>query len=212
MPSKEFWNHTSDPATCATCDKKLCAKEEVIVPLVSAFLVRIVSENDQRMANGLEDTVITSYHASVNPDIDLNDYIERIHSFSGASPCTYLVSMIYLDRALRKIPGFLVSSFTVHRLFLTCIMLASKFLDDVYFSNLHWSRVGGLKLKELNALEIETLFVLNFNMTVSPLEYSQYRTALLSCSVNGSLPDPLVPFREKQEDPSHLQLCAGIAA
>ncbi len=44
-----------------------------------------------------------------------------------------------------------------NRLLLTGIMLAAKYFDDRYYSNEHYSKVGGINNGELNLLEREFL-------------------------------------------------------
>ena len=49
-------------------------------------------------------------------------------------------------------------------------MLAAKFFDDQYFNNAYYGKVGGVTCKEVNSLEIEFLFMINFNLFVSESE------------------------------------------
>eukprot|EP00294_Goniomonas_avonlea_P001468 CAMPEP_0114552946 /NCGR_PEP_ID=MMETSP0114-20121206/7392_1 /TAXON_ID=31324 /ORGANISM="Goniomonas sp, Strain m" /LENGTH=306 /DNA_ID=CAMNT_0001737849 /DNA_START=9 /DNA_END=929 /DNA_ORIENTATION=+ len=171
---------TMNPTTCATTDGDLVDKEEGMAMIVAGFLQHIASDNNDRLRNGVKDTYLTPFHATNDPNISMLVYVKRLQDFCGASPCAFLNGMIYVDRALVKMPGFLVSSFSVHRLYLTCLLIAAKFLDDDYYSNAHWADVGGISLKELNRLEVDTLFLLNFDLNVTPLEYSQYSAALRS--------------------------------
>jgi hypothetical protein len=59
-------------------------------------------------------------------------------------------------------------------------MVAAKFFDDVYYNNEYFAKVGGISNKELNALEIEFLNYLNFNLFVDPVLFFKYRVRLLS--------------------------------
>jgi hypothetical protein len=56
--------------------------------------------------------------------------------------------------------------------------VAAKFLDDSYYPNLFYSQLGGIPLKELNNLEVEFLFGINFTLHVSPHEYRRYYSGL----------------------------------
>jgi hypothetical protein len=53
-------------------------------------------------------------------------------------------------------------------------MEAAKFLDDFYFSNKHWAEVGGISTEEINSLELEFLFLLEFDVNVQRDEYDWY--------------------------------------
>ena len=57
-------------------------------------------------------------------------------------------------------------------------MLAAKFFDDHYLDNQHYAAVGGVPKGEMNVLELEFLFLLEFNLHVTRADYDMYRTAL----------------------------------
>jgi hypothetical protein len=57
-------------------------------------------------------------------------------------------------------------------------MLAAKFFDDTYFNNAFYARVGGVPIVELNSLEVEFLFMINFSLHVDTVEYERYRKEL----------------------------------
>ena len=71
-----------------------------------------------------------------------------------------------------------LNSYNMHRLILTGIMVAAKFVDDFYFSNNYWSKVGGIPNDELNGLEMELLFLLNFSLHTTRAEYDDYAAEL----------------------------------
>jgi hypothetical protein len=58
-------------------------------------------------------------------------------------------------------------------------MVAAKFFDDVYYSNGYYARVGGVRLKEMNLLEVRLLDLLQWRLFVSPMEYQQYMNNVL---------------------------------
>lgn len=149
--------------------------ERRLVPIIAAVLQSIVTRND-----GLgNDTVVTHFHAQRAPMVEINDYCERIVRYSQCSPCCFVVALIYIDRLLALEPTFFPSSLNIHRLTLTSVLLASKFLDDFYYNNAYWARVGGVGTTELNTLELDMLAKLHFNLHVQTEEYLQYREELL---------------------------------
>lgn len=67
------------------------------------------------------------------------------------------------------------------------IVVASKFTSDIFYANSRYAKVGGIPLVELNQLELELLFLLDFQLYI-PLEDIQlYADQLLSHSMNTSL-------------------------
>ncbi|KAG0210584.1 hypothetical protein BGX28_009220 [Mortierella sp. GBA30] len=75
--------------------------------------------------------------------------------------------------------GFRVNSFNIHRLLITCLMVAAKFTSDLFYSNARYAKVGGLSLLELNQLELEFLFTTRFELNVKVEELQRVGNALL---------------------------------
>jgi hypothetical protein len=50
-------------------------------------------------------------------------------------------------------------------------MLAAKFYDDKYYNNQYYALIGGIKVKELNMLEINFLNSLDYWLFVEPAVY-----------------------------------------
>lgn len=64
-----------------------------------------------------------------------------------------------------------ITALSAHRLLVTCVLVATKFLDDSYYSNVYFAKVGGVSLPELNGLEVELLLRLDFRLHVQPAEF-----------------------------------------
>ncbi|KAF9203589.1 hypothetical protein BGZ49_006258 [Haplosporangium sp. Z 27] len=75
--------------------------------------------------------------------------------------------------------GFRINSFNIHRLLITCVMVAAKFTSDMFYSNARYAKVGGLSLPELNQLELEFLFSTKFELNVKVDELQRVGDALL---------------------------------
>ena len=58
-------------------------------------------------------------------------------------------------------------------------MLAAKYFDDIYFTNTFYAEVGGLDIDELNALEVDFLCRIRFNLHVTPQDYQRYYNDIL---------------------------------
>ncbi|KAK3810109.1 MAG: hypothetical protein J3Q66DRAFT_352138 [Benniella sp.] len=75
--------------------------------------------------------------------------------------------------------GFRVNSLNIHRLLITCLMVATKFTSDLLYSNARYAMVGGLSLPELNRLELEFLFTIQFELDVKVEELQKVGNVLL---------------------------------
>eukprot|EP00963_Diacronema_lutheri_P004098 scaffold310_cov335-Pavlova_lutheri.AAC.83 len=81
---------------------------------------------------------------------------------------------ISVEMLVKKCPGLRVSNQNAHRLLISGVVLAAKFLDDRQYSNVHYAKVGGICTKELNMLELEMLRQLDFSLFVQPQLLNQY--------------------------------------
>ena len=81
---------------------------------------------------------------------------------------------------------------------------AAKYLDDFYYSNKHWAEVGGITTRELNALELELLFRLNFNLSIRREDYDSFVAQLVGDEPEGMMQiddqAPLTAAAEAQID------------
>ena len=57
-------------------------------------------------------------------------------------------------------------------------MLAAKFFDDHYYNNTYYAKIGGVPRNEMNLLELEFLFLVNFSLYLDPDEYEKYHFEL----------------------------------
>ncbi|KAJ3277457.1 hypothetical protein HK104_003286 [Borealophlyctis nickersoniae] len=181
------------------------------IRLIANYLNRITAANDRLpTCAGL-----TRFHARTIPTIDIQGYLNRILKYAPCGNECFLAVLIYLDRMSRPRPvasssssassrrgdgdmhpPVVINSYNVHRLLIAGVMVAVKFLSDIFFTNVHISRVGGLPVQELNALEIEFLLLHEFNLNVSVEEIQQCGDMLLNQgqsiqSVNDALRDRL---------------------
>jgi len=59
-----------------------------------------------------------------------------------------------------------LSDLNLHRLFLSCIVVAIKFWSDNFYDNLVYGRVGGVSAEEMLSLELSTLVWLDFKLLI----------------------------------------------
>jgi len=121
--------------------------------------------------------VVTKFQCSYAPDVSIISYLERIRKYAKCSDCCFVISLIYIDRMIESC-NVVLTSLNVHRLLITSIMLSAKFLDDLFYNNAFYAKLGGVSVTELNALEIEFLQKIHFSLYVSPESYSKYLSEL----------------------------------
>ncbi|KAK6253043.1 hypothetical protein QUC31_014763 [Theobroma cacao] len=171
----------SDPTQAETTTPR-------VLTIISSVLEKLVARNDKLVevlseqldglnchgSSGRLGKTLHAFHGVRPPNISIPKYLERIYKYTNCSPSCFVVGYVYIDRLAHKHPDSLVISLNVHRLLVTSVMVASKMLDDVHYNNAVYARVGGVTNAELNRLELELLFLLDFGVTVSSRVFENY--------------------------------------
>jgi hypothetical protein len=118
------------------------------------------------------------------------------------------LALIYIDRLIQR-NNFLLTELNVHRVVVTAILLAAKFFDDAYYNNAYYSKVGGVLVSEMNGLEVDFLFRINFSLHVTPELFEKYKAELVAHSMYSAqqLPTvspPMPPIEEPRVGPVPL--------
>jgi hypothetical protein len=108
------------------------------------------------------------------PGITLCDYALRLLTYMHCSPSCLIVSIIYIDRLIQLNGNISIHTLTIHRLLLAAMVVAAKYWDDEFYKNSYYARVGGLPIGELNKLEADFCFELNFELHIDPELFAHY--------------------------------------
>lgn len=57
-------------------------------------------------------------------------------------------------------------------------MIAAKFLDDFYYKNDFYAKLGGISAKDINLLELELLSTFNYSLFITQEEFITYLSRL----------------------------------
>lgn len=131
---------------------------------------------------------VTHFHSVRAPQLSIHEYLSRVSKYFQCSHECFVLCLVYIDRIVKLHPEFSICSLNIHRLLVTSVMLAVKFFDDVYYSNAYYAKVGGIRTKEVNALETQFLRLIDWRMHVSPEEYDQYRNHVYQAVQGRSMP------------------------
>ncbi|KAJ0946378.1 putative cyclin [Helianthus annuus] len=148
-----------------------------VLSLLSSILERSVQMNETLLDKTQTKDVITVFHGSRAPALSIKEYVDRIFKYSHCSPSCFVVAHVYMDRFI-QCGNVNLTSLSVHRLLITSIMLAAKFIDDAFYNNAYYAKVGGVTTAELNRLEMKFLFGLDFRLHVSLRTFGRYCSQL----------------------------------
>ncbi|KAK6918672.1 Cyclin PHO80-like [Dillenia turbinata] len=178
-----------------------------LINFLSALLQRVAESNDANYR--LQTQKISVFHGLTRPTISVQSYLERIFKYASCSPSCFVVAYVYLDRFAQRQPSLPINSFNVHRLLITSVMVAAKFMDDMYYNNAYYAKVGGISTAEMNFLEVDFLFGLGFHLNVTPTTFHTYcsylhREMLLQSPLH-SPPKLHLCFNEDESSSHHKQ-------
>jgi len=170
-----------------------------LVEVLSDVLTRLCERNDRFRKNH---PAITRFHALRAPWIEIKAYLKRIVKYSNCSEECLVLALIYIDRLIKVNGKFMLNSLNVHRLMITSIMLGAKFFDDKYYNNAHFGKIGGVSCKEINLLEIEFVFMINFDLFVETDLYETYSKRLAQAQpINSVQENHIVETKATFPDP-----------
>lgn len=148
-----------------------------VLSLLSSYLEKSVQSNEKLMETTKIKEAVTIFHGSKAPALGIQQYINRIFKYSCCSPSCFVVAQIYVDRFVQR-TNVQLTSLNVHRLLITSVMVAAKFIDDAFFNNAYYAKVGGVSTAEINKLEMKFLFSLDFRLNVSLQTFGIYCSQL----------------------------------
>uniref|UniRef100_A0A8R7P8H9 Cyclin n=1 Tax=Triticum urartu TaxID=4572 RepID=A0A8R7P8H9_TRIUA len=93
--------------------------------------------------------------------------------YAECSPSCFVLALVYMVRHLHQ-PNVYMTPFSVHRLLITSVVVDAKFTDDAFFNNALYARVGGINTIEMNRLELDLLFNLDFGLKVNLETFGSY--------------------------------------
>lgn len=173
---------SSSVAPSASCQRESDTQQsQEVAGALAAVMTRLVSTDDREQPGQQGPLDCTSrgnplscFHVAHAPKASIHDYLMRLATHFRCSRECFVLSFVYIDRIAKRNPSLRVSSLSVHKLLLTSVVIAVKFLDDMYASNRDYARIGGIKTKELNSLEAQFLGLVGWRLHVAPTELEQY--------------------------------------
>lgn len=121
-------------------------------------------------------TTIVDAYGRTKKIPSLERFISTLIRRSNVQVPTLMCSLIYLDRLRAKLPQEATGlPCTVHRIFLSALILSAKFLNDSSPKNKHWASYTtvpnyenfNFSRSEVNLMEIQLLSLLDFNLIIT---------------------------------------------
>lgn len=122
---------------------------------------------NHEMINYLCDLTSQLINCPANQSVSLPNFIRRLVARSNIQTPTLMATAVYLQRLQMLFPmGVTGMETTLHRTFLGCLIIVSKFVNDKSPSNKYWCLYteGLFTLEEVNAIERELLNIFKWDI------------------------------------------------
>ncbi|KAL0470756.1 regulatory protein [Neurospora intermedia] len=144
-----------------------CPVEDLVV-LIAHMLGELIELNDEAAQKVGQRHNLTRFHSRTTPGISVLDYLHRLAKHAYLSPPILLSMVYYIDRLCALYSDFTINTLTVHRFLITAATVAAKGLSDSFLTNTLYARVGGVRVAELNMLELEFLHRVDWKIVPDP--------------------------------------------
>ncbi|KAF8107647.1 hypothetical protein N665_0118s0017 [Sinapis alba] len=142
------------------------------ITLLSSFLVKMIQKNEKPFhTRHNKEGEITVFHGSRAPSMTIHRYTERVYRYAHCSPVCFVAAFAYILRYLERPVATSMThrlpSLNVHRLLITSLLVAAKFLERKCSNNAYYAKIGGVSTEEMNRLERTFLFDLDFRLNIT---------------------------------------------
>ncbi|KAK9756746.1 hypothetical protein RND81_01G118200 [Saponaria officinalis] len=148
-------------------------EEPQILSIIANILEKNIQKNEKMLKKSRKKEKVTIFHGTKAPTLNIREYMSRVFKYSKCSASCLVVAYIYMDLFIQQTSCY-VTSLDVHRIFVTCLLLGVKFLEDECFNNSYFAKIGGVSCAEMNKLELKLLSTLNYRLHVTLETFDQY--------------------------------------
>lgn len=168
--------------------------EETLVQTLVRKLLTMVDENAGfAMPKISPRDAVSIFYSKKRQHFPMEFYVRRLVEYMDCSTSAYLLALVYMKRIIQSEEKLVINELSVHRLLITALVLAVKFLDDHVFSNEFYSKVGGLaNVREINQLEAGFLNIMKFQLAVDADEFLAFQKSICLSTLPSS---PLSDFQ-----------------
>ncbi|PVU91884.1 hypothetical protein BB559_003947 [Furculomyces boomerangus] len=162
------------------------ADKSDLIELIHQVLEKAIKYNDPI---SIKTKSLTRFHSQKPPDISVRNYLERIVKYTALEPVCLLMILVYADRISEREThtSFMLCSLTIHRFLIAAITVSSKALCDVYCTNSHYAKVGGISTRELGILEMALIESLGWSLIAKGSLVNIYYSSLVDNHQNYTL-------------------------
>ena len=194
--SENLESSYSNSSTNSSLSHKYNYINEKLIKKISIILEKVIYLNSNKFQKKK-----SIFNCNFIPNISLYNYIYRIQKYSEVEDNTLILALIYIDRICCN--NFIINYYNIHKIFLVSVVFAIKYNEDNYYTNSYYSKIGGIKINEFNALEKEFASIIDFQFYVKKSLFDKYYKYINNDSI---LSNNIIVFSRDDEDLIELNL------
>ncbi|AEE74220.1 putative cyclin PHO80, Cyclin-like superfamily [Arabidopsis thaliana] len=150
-----------------------------VITLLASTLEKMIQKNKKKFhTRHNKADEITMFHGSKAPSLSIYRYTERIHRYAQCSPVCFVAAFAYILRYLQRPEATStarrLTSLNVHRLLITSLLVAAKFLERQCYNNAYYAKIGGVSTEEMNRLERTFLVDVDFRLYITTETFEKH--------------------------------------
>ena len=160
-------------------EKEYSLSEEQLklISSISQKLEKIIENNNYYEYNNDEhNPLINAFNSLEFIDIPIYEFLTRIIMYFNCQDSSLIISLIYLDKLIMK--NININKYNIYQLLFTCLLISVKYNEDNIYKNNYYSEIIGITLEELNLLEYNLYYLLDFNAYIKNETYEYYKKGL----------------------------------
>lgn len=160
-------------------EKEYSLSEEQLklISSISHKLEKIIENNNYYEYNNDEhNLLINAFNSKEFIDIPIYEFLTRIIMYFNCQDSSLIISLIYLDKLIMK--NININKYNIYQLLFTCLLISVKYNEDNIYKNNYYSEIIGITLEELNLLEYNLYYLLDFNAYIKNETYEYYKKGL----------------------------------
>ena len=167
------------------------------IEIISDLFMNICEENKSKKNN--KNILLKSFTNKNIPSISIKDYLFRLSKHAKVNESTIILVLIYIDR-ICNINHFFLTYYNIHKMILAAFILAIKYNEEIYYSMVFYSKLGGVSVSELKNLESEFLILISYKLFVETKLFDKYYNDLMSLKDGESEGEENGEESEEQEE------------
>jgi len=110
-------------------------------------------------------------------DVTMEEYVLRTVRYARVCKPEIYTTLLFMNK-VHALKRFIFTGSNVYKLWLACLLLAEKVLDDRCPTNTFFAKTGGIKVGELNTLECALLQMIEFETGITDSQFADFAATM----------------------------------